>query len=111
MFERDHGSRLHPSNTRRAVLNNIRDFELAPPHPGELLREDVLPRLHLAPSGLAGKLGISIELLSDVLAERLPMTTEIAARLAATFGHSARFWTGLQMQYDRWYGGPGRTAV
>ena len=93
------------------MLNNTRNIELAPPHPGEILREDVLPRLHLAPSGLAGKLEISTEQLSDVLAERVPLTAEIAARLAATFGHSVRFWTGLQMQYDRWHDSPGGTAA
>lgn len=89
------------------MLKNIKDLEMAPPHPGEILREDMLPRLNLAPDALAGRLGLSTDAVADVLAERRPITSEIAARLAATFGHSVRFWLGLQAQYDRWLP-PGR---
>lgn len=84
------------------MIKNIKDVDAAPPHPGEILREDVLPRLRLAPAALAESLGLPAASIADVLAERRPLTAEIAARLAATFGHSVRFWIGLQAQYDRW---------
>lgn len=84
------------------MLNNIKDLDYPPPHPGEILRDDMLPRLQLAPAGLAGKLGLPADAVADLLAERCPVTAEIASRLAAAFGHSARFWLGLQTQYDRW---------
>ena len=84
------------------MLKNIRDLDLGPPHPGEILREDMLPRLELAPGAFAGKLNMSVEIISDLLDERLPITREIAARLAAVFGHPVQFWLGLQLQYDRW---------
>jgi antitoxin HigA-1 len=94
---------LQPRTTnRRAVLKNIRDLDLAPPHPGEIMREDMLPRLHLAPAGLAGMLGLPGSAITDLLAERQPVTVEIAKKLAEVFGHSIRFWLGLQAQYDRW---------
>lgn len=84
------------------MLKNIRELDLGPPHPGEILREDMMPRLHLATTGLADKLHLSCEAVDDLLAERSAVTAEIATRLAANFGHSVRFWLGLQMQYDRW---------
>ena len=84
------------------MLKNIRDLDLGPPHPGEILRDDMLPRLQLEAKGLAGKLNLSLETIADLLGERLPITREIAARLSAVFGHSVQFWLGLQLQYDQW---------
>lgn len=84
------------------MLKNLRELETGPPHPGEILRDDMMPRLHLATAGLADRLHLSSETIDDLLAERSAVTAEIASRLAANFGHSARFWLGLQMQYDRW---------
>lgn len=84
------------------MLKNLRDLDLGPPHPGELLREDMLPRLRLAPAGLARKLGLPRHAVAELLAEQRPVTAEIAKRLARVFGHSVRFWLGLQAQYDRW---------
>ena len=98
---RQHGGKGE-AFARRAVLKHIKDLDLAPPHPGEILREDMLPRLDLAPDGLAGRLDLPTDAIAELLAERRPVTAEIAAKLAATFGHSSRFWLGLQMQYDRW---------
>ena len=87
---------------KSAVLKNLRDLDLGPPHPGEILREDLLPRLELATSSLAGKLDLPPDAIAELLSERRPVTAEIAGRLAAAFGHPARFWLGLQMQHDRW---------
>ena len=84
------------------MLKNICELEFGPPHPGEILREDMMPRLHLATTGLADKLHLSSEAVDDLLAERSAVTAEIATRLAANFGHSVRFWLGLQTQHDRW---------
>lgn len=51
------------------------------PHPGETLREDVLPALGLTPAEAAELLGLSITTLTDVLEERAAITPEIALRL------------------------------
>jgi hypothetical protein len=45
---------------------------LRPIHPGELLREDVLPALGRPKTGIAWPLGISRQTLYDILAERAP---------------------------------------
>ncbi len=84
------------------MLKNIRDVDIGPPHPGEILREDMLPRLEMGAAGLASRLEISSELVGEILGETRPVTADIAAKLAAVFGHSARFWLGLQMQHDVW---------
>ncbi|MDO8669946.1 MAG: HigA family addiction module antitoxin [Dehalococcoidia bacterium] len=49
---------------------------------------------------LAQILGISVELLSDVLMERTSITPEIAQRLGTALGTSAELWLALQAAYD-----------
>jgi antitoxin HigA-1 len=71
-----------------------------PPHPGEILREDILPRLDLSAQDLARHLAIQETTLNDVLFERQPMTVDLAQRLSAALGQSPRYWLALQMQFD-----------
>lgn len=74
-----------------------------PPHPGEVLREDILPHYHLTRAELARHLKISTRLLGDVLRERRPITLDLALRLGAAFGQGPHFWLGLQAQFDLWH--------
>ena len=53
----------------------------APSHPGEILREDVLPALGISKAALADHLGISRQSLYDVLREKRKVTADVAARL------------------------------
>lgn len=78
------------------------DPESPPPHPGEVLREDVLPHLSMSRAALARHLGISSRLLSDLLAERVPVTLDLARRLGIAIGWGTRYWLGLQTQHDIW---------
>jgi addiction module HigA family antidote len=78
------------------------DPNCAPSHPGEILREDILPRLAVSRTALARHLDISRRTLSEILAERRPVTFEIAQRLGAALGTGTRFWLSLQAQYDFW---------
>ena len=71
-----------------------------PPHPGEILREDILPRLALTPGGLARHLAIKESDLAAFLNEDRPVTLELAQRLAAALGQSPRYWLSLQLQFD-----------
>lgn len=75
----------------------------APSHPGEILREDVLPVLGMAKSRLADHLGISRQTLYSILAEDRAVTADMAARLGQAFGNSAVFWLNLQSQHDAWH--------
>ncbi|CAI8033281.1 Virulence-associated protein I [Geodia barretti] len=72
---------------------------VAPVHPGELLREDVLPALSTA-AAVAEALKISRQALYDILNEKQPVTAEIAVRFGKLFGNGPGFWVNLQRAYD-----------
>ncbi|MQA91455.1 MAG: HigA family addiction module antidote protein [Gemmatimonas sp.] len=71
-----------------------------PPHPGELLREDVLAPLDLNVTEAAERLGISRVTLSRVLNGRAGISPDLALRLEQAGVSTARFWLTLQMQYE-----------
>lgn len=77
-----------------------------PPHPGETLREDVLPALALTVTEAARQIGVSRVALSRVLHGRAAISPEMALRLEAWLGvdngGSADAWLGQQMAYDLW---------
>jgi antitoxin HigA-1 len=73
---------------------------LKPTHPGELLREDVIPAVKPGKAEIARMLGISRQHLYDILNEEKAVTTPIALRLAKLFGGSAETWLRMQMAYD-----------
>ena len=73
---------------------------LRPVHPGELLREDVLPAVGRPKTEIARLLGISRQTLYDILNEKQPVTPHMALRLARMFGGSAESWLAMQRNYD-----------
>lgn len=80
-----------------------RNPDRCPTHPGELLREDVIPETGKSKVEIARMLGISRQHLHDVLAERKPVSPEVAVRLAKLFGNEALFWIRMQGAYDAWH--------
>lgn len=91
------------------MYRNLSEYQPEPPHPGEILREDILPCLQMSRVELARHLGVSPRLLADLLAERRSVDRAMAQRLGQAFGHGARYWLGLQVQHDLWhsdYDGP-----
>ncbi|MCA3440448.1 MAG: HigA family addiction module antidote protein [Rhodobacter sp.] len=74
----------------------------APPHPGEYLREDILPALGINATQLAAHLGVSKQTIFGILAEKRAVSTDMAIRLGQAFRNGARFWLALQMQHDLW---------
>jgi addiction module HigA family antidote len=73
-----------------------------PTHPGELLREDVLPEVKKSKAEISRLLGISRQHLHDILAERKPVSPEVAVRLGKLFGNGAGLWIRMQGTYDEW---------
>lgn len=79
-----------------------------PPHPGETLREDVLPALGLSVAEAARQLGVSRVALSRVLHGRTGISVDLARRLEAWLrkpdgrGPSAETWLRGQVAYDLW---------
>jgi antitoxin HigA-1 len=70
-----------------------------PPHPGEILREDVFEPLGLAVSEAAVKLGVSRVALSRVLNGKAGISPVLALRLEAAGVSTARFWMNLQTNH------------
>lgn len=73
---------------------------LAPTHPGEVLREDILPALGLLKMEIARRLGISRQTLYDILDEKQPVTPAMALRLGRFLGNDPDFWLNLQRDHD-----------
>lgn len=77
--------------------------DLLPCHPGEILREIVLPAVAQPIEEVAKALGVSTKQLMDLVNERVVLTPEVAVRLEAAFGRSAPAWLRLQETYDLWH--------
>jgi addiction module HigA family antidote len=73
---------------------------LAPMHPGELLREVVLPALDRPKTEIAKLLGVSRQTLYDILEERQPITPPMALRVGKLCGNGPDLWLNLQKDYD-----------
>src|SRR5688572_32874770 len=80
-----------------------RDANRCPTHPGELLREEVLPATGRTKTEIASLLGISRQHLYDILEERKPVSPGVAVRLGKLFGNGAELWIGMQTAYDIWH--------
>jgi addiction module HigA family antidote len=77
-----------------------------PPHPGESLREDVLPALSLSVTALAKHLGYSRGQLSKVINGKASISTELAHRLELAGLGAARVWLAQQATFDLWQVSP-----
>ncbi len=77
-----------------------------PSHPGETLREDILPALALTVTEAAEQLGVSRVALSRVLNGRAAISPEMALRLEAWLGVDqggrADLWLEQQAAWDLW---------
>src|ERR1700734_1229963 len=73
---------------------------LPPMHPGELLREEILPALDRPRTQIAKLLGVSRQTLYDVLKEKQPVTPVMALRLGKLCGNGPDLWLNLQKRYD-----------
>ena len=77
-----------------------RHGSIEPMHPGELLREDILPALSMSERALADALRISRLTLNGILNEEQSVTPEMAVSFGELFGNGAGFWVNLQRTYD-----------
>lgn len=73
---------------------------LPPVHPGEVLREDVLPAVKAKKIGIASALGISRQAFDNLLKGKTALSPVIALKLERLFGGSAEMWCNLQRDYD-----------
>ena len=77
-----------------------------PPHPGETLREDVLPAMGLSVTEAARQIGVTRASLSRVLNGRAAISIDLALRLERWLGVDqggrAELWLEEQLAYDLW---------
>ncbi|MEA3011289.1 MAG: antitoxin HigA [Sphingomonadales bacterium] len=73
---------------------------LAPTHPGEILREDVLPALGMPKTAIARALHVSRQQLYDILNEKKPVTSQMALRIGKLTRTSPEMWLRMQCAYD-----------
>jgi addiction module HigA family antidote len=69
-------------------------------HPGEILREEFLDPMGISAYRLAKDTGIPQTRVSEIIHGRRRVSADTALRLAKYFGVSARFWLGIQDDYD-----------
>jgi addiction module HigA family antidote len=73
-------------------LNNI--------HPGEILQEEFLIPLEISAYRLAKETFIPQTRISEIIKGNRRITADTALRFAKYFGTSAKFWLGLQDDFD-----------
>ncbi|MEJ7684431.1 MAG: HigA family addiction module antitoxin [Segetibacter sp.] len=69
-------------------------------HPGKVLKEEFLVPFNITAYKLSKDIYISETRISEILKCKRRITAETALRLSKYFGNSAKFWLGLQDDYD-----------
>ena len=81
----------------------VREPRMSPVHPGEMLREEVLPALKLSVSEAARQLGVSRQTLHRIMAGTHSITPEMAVRIGKFCGNGPGLWLRIQQRYDLWH--------
>ncbi|MEN9489369.1 MAG: addiction module antidote protein HigA family [Bacteroidota bacterium] len=69
-------------------------------HPGEILLEEFLIPLEISAYRLSKDLKIPQTRISEITKGNRRITADTALRLSQYFGNSAKFWLGLQDDFD-----------
>ncbi|MBM3554688.1 MAG: HigA family addiction module antidote protein [Alphaproteobacteria bacterium] len=73
---------------------------LAPVHPGEILRDELLIPMGISVYQLANAIRVPRSRVNDIVLGRRAVTTDTALRLARYFAMSPEFWINLQTSHD-----------
>ena len=76
-------------------MNELRNI-----YPGEVLREEFLIPLEISAYRLSKDIGIPQTRISGIVKRTRRVTADTVLRLSQYFGNSAKFWLGLQDDYD-----------
>jgi len=69
-------------------------------HPGEILLEEFLKPMQISAYKLSKDIEIPQTRISQIIKGNRRVTADTALRLSSYFGNSAKFWLGLQDDYD-----------
>src|SRR5262249_20410094 len=84
---------------RTDILNNRKR---RPTHPGELLREEILPHLEISQGHLAELLNVSRQTINEIVTEKRSVTIDMAYRFGRLFNMEASTWIRMQEAVDVW---------
>ena len=73
---------------------------MRPVHPGEIIKQDILPSVGLSVTAAAKVLGVTRQALNNVVNGKSGISPEMAIRLTKAFGSTAETWLGMQLAYD-----------
>lgn len=73
-----------------------------PPHPGEILKEDILVPLGISVTNAAAALGVTRKTVSELLNGHSGISPEMALRISQATGTTAESWLAMQTAYDLW---------
>ena len=78
----------------------MRKKKMPPLHPGEILFEEFLKPIGLSQNRLALDIRVPARRINEIVQGKRRITADTALRLAKYFNMSAKFWLGLQTDYD-----------
>ena len=71
-----------------------------PPHPGEVIRTEIIEAHELTVAAAAKALGVSRQALSGLLNAKVGLTGDMALRIEKAFGPKMETLMGMQSAYD-----------
>ncbi len=83
-------------------MKSMRDPKRRPTHPGEALREDVLPALNLTQGEIANRLGVSRLSVSELLHGKRALSPDMAVRIGRFTNTTPESWLHMQAAVDLW---------
>ena len=91
-------NRLKSSTTTKGIV--MKTEKIPPLHPGTILYDEFLQPLKISQNQIARDIGVSPRRINEIIHGKRSVTADTALRLSLYFGNSARFWMGLQMDFD-----------
>ncbi len=83
-------------------MKSMRNPKRKPTHPGEILREDMLPALGMTQTRLAERLGVSRLSVSELLHGKRALSADMAMRIARLTSTTPESWLRMQEALDLW---------
>lgn len=83
------------------LQNKIQDRPERPVHPGEVLA-DILEDLEINQRQFAEIIGVTPEIVNEIIQGKQPITVDLAIRIGKALGNGHRLWLDLQQKIDVW---------
>ncbi len=83
-------------------MRSLRSPARRPTHPGEILREEVLPSLGLTQTEFARLLGVSRLSVSEIVNEKRGLSPDMAIRIGKLTNTTPESWLRMQEALDLW---------